>query len=167
MSEFRALHPRESRVYNRAFPGKAFMADSVVLLVEDDPDTREMYAVFLASVGYRVVEAANGKAGLDAARRHSPDIVVTDLAMPVMDGLGLTRALRADDAMRSVPIIAVTGHHVPGTPRLAREAGCCCLFMKPFLPDSLLDVVRSMLDGCPRACEPGGSPTCCPVPPPA
>jgi CheY-like chemotaxis protein len=139
------------------------MLDHVVLLVEDDPDTREMYATFLGSVGYRIVQAANGRAALDAARHASPDIVVTDLAMPVMDGFCLTRELRARAATRSVPIIAVTGHRVPSTPQLAREAGCCCLFTKPFLPDSLLDAVRSVLDACPRSCAPGGDHRCCPI----
>ncbi len=142
------------------------MLDSVVLLVEDDADTREMYAVFLTSVGYHVVQAANGQAGFDAARHHLPDIVITDLAMPVMDGFGLTRELRAYDPTRSIPIIAVTGHHVPGTPDRAHEAGCCCLFTKPFLPDSLLDAVRSMLDACPGTCAPGGSRRRCPALPP-
>jgi two-component system cell cycle response regulator DivK len=139
------------------------MLDPLVLLVEDDPDTREMYALFLGSVGYRVVQAANGQAALDAVRHHRPDIVVTDLAMPVMDGFCLTRNLRAHATTRSVPIIAVTGHRVPTTPHLAREAGCCCLFTKPFLPDSLLDAVRSMLDACPRSCLPGGDYQRCPV----
>ncbi len=133
------------------------MRDPVVLLVEDDPDTREMYAVFLGCAGYCVVEAANGSDGLDAARHSSPDIVITDLAMPVMDGFDLMRELRARADTRSVPIIAVTGHGVPATPDLARKAGCCCLFTKPFLPDALLDIVRSMLDGCPRTCQPGGN----------
>ena len=127
------------------------MRDPLVLLVEDDPDTREMYATFLGSVGYRVLQAANGVAALDVAKRQCPDIVVTDLAMPVMDGFRLTRELRASSTTCSVPVIAVTGHGVPTTPRLAREAGCCCLFTKPFLPDSLLDAVRSMLDACPRS----------------
>ncbi len=139
------------------------MVDPLVLLVEDDPDTREMYATFLGSGGCRVVQAADGRAALDAIGHHSPDIVITDLAMPVMDGFCLTRELRARPGTRSVPIIAVTGHGVPNTPRMAREAGCCCLFTKPFLPDSLLDAVRSMLDVCPRACVPGEAPERCPI----
>ncbi len=130
------------------------MLDTLVLLVEDDPDTREMYAMFLGSFGYRVVQADNGVAALNASRFECPDIVITDLAMPVMDGFELTRKLRAQPATQSVPIIAVTGHGVPATPRLAHEAGCCCLFTKPFLPDSLLHAVRSMLDGCARSCPP-------------
>jgi two-component system cell cycle response regulator DivK len=141
------------------------MLDPLVLLVEDDPDTREMYAMFLGSVGYRVVQAANGIAALDVTKRQCPDIVITDLAMPVMDGFHLTRELRARSTTRSVPIIAVTGHGVPTTPHLAREAGCCCLFTKPFLPDSLLDAVRSMLEVCQGTCVPGSSRRGCPARP--
>ncbi len=140
------------------------MFDPLVLLVEDDPDTREMYAMFLGSFGYRVLQADNGLAALDASQSHCPDIVITDLAMPVMDGFELTRNLRARPATSSVPIIAVTGHGVPATPRLAREAGCCCLFTKPFLPDSLLDAVRSMLDSCPHSCLPGQDHRCSAIP---
>ncbi len=141
------------------------MLEPLVLLVEDDPDTREMYATFLGSVGYRVSQAANGVAALDLATENCPDIVITDLAMPVMDGFDLTRRLRTRPATQSVPIIAVTGHGVPSTPHRAREAGCCCLFTKPFLPDSLLDAVRAMLDCCPGTCPPNSTRDRCPARP--
>ena len=137
------------------------VSDALVLLVEDDPDTRAMYATFLDAVGYRVVAAAHGRAALEALQHNAPDIVVTDLAMPVMDGFCLTRELRARPATQSTPIIAVTGQGMPNTPRLAREAGCCCLFAKPFLPDSLFDAIESMLHACPRTCVRGEAP--CPV----
>ncbi len=143
------------------------LVDPLVLLVEDDPDTREMYATVLISVGYRVIQAANGVAALDVATRQSPDIVITDLAMPAMDGFGLTRELRARSATRSVPIIAVTGHGVPATPDLARQAGCCCLFTKPFLPDSLLEAIRSMLEACPGTCPSDAPRHACPARPPS
>lgn len=142
------------------------MPDPLVLLVEDDSDTRDLYATFLRFVGYRVRPASNGAAALEAVGDGCPDIVVTDLAMPVMDGFDLTRELRAQPATRSVPIIAVTGHGVPATPRRAMEAGCCCLFTKPFPPDALLDAVRSMLDTCPRACSPACVPRVCAAGPP-
>ena len=139
------------------------MLDPLVLLVEDDRDTRDMYAIFLASAGFRVVEAANGVAALEAAGHQRPDIVVTDLAMPLMDGFRLTSELRAQPATRSVPVIAVTGHGVPNTPDLARDAGCCCLFTKPLLPDALVDAIRSMLEVRPRDCIPCGSCRECPA----
>jgi two-component system cell cycle response regulator DivK len=139
------------------------MRDPLVLLVEDDSDTREMYATVLRCVGYRVLSAANGVAALDAVKDARPDIVVTDLAMPVMDGFGLTRELRADPATRSVPIIAVTGQGVPSTPRMALDAGCCSLYLKPFAPDALIDAVRSLLDACPRACSPARAGNLCPA----
>ncbi len=141
-------------------------AHPLVLLAEDDRDTREMYATFLHAMGYCVLQAADGLAALSAARGRCPDIVVTDIAMPVMDGYGLTRELRADPATRSVPIIAVTGHGVPATPRLAQEAGCCCLFTKPFLPDQLVDAMQAMLSGCPRNCCEGERLGRCAVAPP-
>ncbi len=130
------------------------MPDPLILLVEDDSDTREMYATFLEAMGYRVHEAADGFAALKAATCQRPDIVITDLAMPVMDGFHLTRQLRAHEATCSVPIIAVTGHGVTATPVLAQQAGCCRLFNKPFLPDELLAAVQAMLATCQPRCEP-------------
>jgi two-component system, cell cycle response regulator DivK len=113
----------------------------LVLLVEDDRDTREMYSEYLSYSGLRVAEAPSGFRALDCVREQTPDVVVTDIAMPGMDGLELSRRLRAEPPMRDVPIIAVSGHP---TPR-ARDAGCNLMLEKPCTPDELLHAIEDVL----------------------
>jgi CheY-like chemotaxis protein len=113
----------------------------LVLLVEDDRDTREMYSEFLSYSGMRVTEASSGSRALDSARAERPDVIVTDIAMPGMDGIELSRKLRASEPTRDVPIIAVTGSLSEG----AREAGANVVLEKPCSPDELLHVIEDVL----------------------
>ncbi len=114
----------------------------LVLLVEDDRDTREMYSEYLTYSGLRVTEASSGRGALERASEQTPDVVVTDIAMPEMDGLELSRRLRASPPTRHVPIIAVSGN---ATPR-ARDAGCDVVVEKPCTPDRLLHIIEDVLD---------------------
>jgi len=113
----------------------------LVLLVEDDRDTREMYSEFLSYSGMRVTEASSGTRALDSVRAERPDVIVTDIAMPGMDGIELSRKLRASEPTRDVPIIAVTGSMSTG----AREAGANIVLEKPCSPDELLHVIEDVL----------------------
>lgn len=113
----------------------------LVLLVEDDRDTREMYSEFLSHSGMRVAEAASGSGALETVREECPDVVVTDIAMPGMDGLELSRRLRSSAPTRDVPIIAVSGN---ATER-ARDAGANVVLQKPCAPDYLLHVIEDVL----------------------
>jgi CheY-like chemotaxis protein len=112
-----------------------------VLLVEDDPDTREMYSEYLSYSGLHVTEARTGWRALESVRRERPDIVVTDLAMPEMDGRELSRRLRANHATSDLPIIAVSGQLAPGE----RIAGADVVLEKPCEPDHLLHVIEDVL----------------------
>lgn len=114
----------------------------LVLLVEDDHDTREMYSEYLSYSGLRVTEAPSGRTALERVREQTPDVVVTDIAMPGMDGLELSRRLRAQEPTRDVPIIAVTGNPT----ERAREAGCNVMLEKPCTPDHLLQVIEHILE---------------------
>ena len=112
-----------------------------VLLVEDDRDTREMYSYFLSHSGLRVTEARTGRRALERVREQRPDVVVTDIAMPEMDGLELSRRLRADNRTQDVPIIAVSGQVSEG----AHQAGADVVLEKPCEPDYLLHVIEDVL----------------------
>lgn len=112
-----------------------------VLLAEDDRDTREMYTEFLTYSGMSVTTAETGKRALERARREPPDVVVTDIAMPEMDGLELSRRLRAETRTQDVPIIAVSGQ----ASDRAREAGANVVLEKPCEPDKLLHVIEDVL----------------------
>ena len=112
-----------------------------VLLVEDDRDTREMYSEYLRFSGMDVTQARNGRGALERAAAWPPDVVVTDIAMPEMDGLELARRLRGQAATRYVPIIAVSGQ----ASERAREAGADVVLDKPCEPDRLLHVIEDVL----------------------
>jgi two-component system, cell cycle response regulator DivK len=114
----------------------------LVLLVEDDPDTREMYSEYLSYSGLRVAEAPTGFRALQRVREQTPDVVVTDIWMPGMDGLELSRRLRAEAPTRDVPIIAVSGNPT----ERAHEAGCDVMLEKPCTPDRLLHAIEDVLD---------------------
>jgi CheY-like chemotaxis protein len=114
-----------------------------VLLVEDDRDTREMYSEYLSYSGMTVTVAATGRRALESVARQCPDVVVTDIAMPEMDGLELSRHLRAHEETRHLPIIAVSGQVSPR----AREAGADVVLEKPCEPDTLLHVIEGVLKG--------------------
>src|SRR5215467_8049451 len=96
----------------------------IVLLVDDYPDAREMYAEYLQFSGFDVVEAGNGVEALERAIDRTPDVILMDLSLPVMDGWEATRRLKADDRTKHIPVLAVTGHALTGISEDARRAGC-------------------------------------------
>ena len=92
-----------------------------MLLVDDYPDAREMYGEYLRFSGFDVVQASNGMEALQQAIETSPDIVLMDLSLPVMDGWEATRRLKADARTAAIPVVAVTGHSLAGVSENARE----------------------------------------------
>ncbi len=117
----------------------------LVLLAEDDADTRTMYATFLTSSGMHVVQAENGRRALEAARQTPPDVVVTDIAMPGMDGVELCQHLREEAPTHDVPVIMVSALAVATVRESAARAGCALVLLKPCFPDVLLDAVYRAL----------------------
>jgi CheY-like chemotaxis protein len=118
----------------------------LILVVDDYQDAREMYAEYLQYSGFRVAEAKNGNEAVTQARSLKPDLILMDLSLPGMDGWEATRVLKADDATRHIPIVALTGHALAGASEGARKAGCDSFVTKPCLPDDLVVEVRRMLD---------------------
>jgi CheY-like chemotaxis protein len=118
-----------------------------VLLVEDDPVGRRLYAVLLEQAGYHVVEAHNGLQALERAVEVRPDVVVTDLHIPGIDGYELTRRLKSDPRTDGIPILAVTGY-IPFTqdPGRADRAGCDAILPKPCSPEDLEHAIRSLIE---------------------
>jgi two-component system, cell cycle response regulator DivK len=122
-----------------------------VLVVDDYPDAREMYSEYLEFSGFDVVEAANGMEALERAVDTSPDIILMDLSLPVMDGWEATRRLKADDRTASIPVVALTGHALAGISEGARKAGCDAFVTKPCLPEDLVKEIRRILDRPPSS----------------
>jgi two-component system, cell cycle response regulator DivK len=117
-----------------------------VLLVDDYPDAREMYTEYLEFSGFEVVEAGNGIEALQKAVDASPDIILMDLSLPVMDGWEATRRLKADARTASIPVVALTGHALAGISEGAKKAGCDAFVTKPCLPEDLVREIRRILD---------------------
>ena len=118
-----------------------------VLVVDDYPDAREMYAEYLKYSGFDVIEAGNGREALERALDSAPDIILMDLSLPVMDGWEATRRLKADKLTAGIPIVALTGHALAGILEGAKNAGCDAFVTKPCLPEDLVKEIHRVLNG--------------------
>jgi two-component system, cell cycle response regulator DivK len=101
-----------------------------ILIVEDYVDARTMMKFLLQGYGYEIIEAADGKEGIEVAKQYHPNLILMDMSMPVMDGLEATRIIRKMDGFSKIPIIAVTAYG-NSYYRQAMEAGCDDLINKP------------------------------------
>jgi len=116
-----------------------------ILAVDDSPSVRQMVKLTLSGAGYDIIEAGDGAEGLSKARASTLDMVVTDLNMPVMNGLGLIRELRKLPAYRGVPILFLTTESDPEMKKQAKAAGATGWITKPFQQDQLVAIVRKVL----------------------
>jgi CheY-like chemotaxis protein len=117
----------------------------LVLIVEDHPETRQMYGDYLRSAGLRVHDAADGRSGVEQAAQVRPDVILMDLAMPGLTGWEATRRIRRDPALACVPVIAITAYGGVGFEFLAAEAGCDRLLTKPCRPLRVLHEIEDVL----------------------
>jgi CheY-like chemotaxis protein len=117
---------------------KASVSPQIVLLVDSDEDTRHLYATWLASRGYGVAQAGDGREALAMALTRRPDLIVTELRLTGIDGIDLCELLKRDPDTRTIPIVVVTGEdRVPA----ARCAGVDEILVKPCRPDVLLAAI--------------------------
>lgn len=122
--------------------------DCSVLVIEDETFTRMVLAKMLASLGFKAVhQAADGEAGLAAVRAHAPDIVVCDVEMQPMDGLGFLRALRGSDdsADRALPVVFMTNRADQARRDEAAALGADIFIVKPATPESLSSSLSAKL----------------------
>jgi two-component system cell cycle response regulator DivK len=113
-----------------------------VLVVEDTEDNRLIMRDALESVGIEVLQAVDGPSGLEAAAREMPDLIIMDAQMPEMNGFDATRRLKADPALRHIPVIAATAYALAGDMERCLEAGCDDYIAKPFSPRDLIRKVK-------------------------
>lgn len=137
---------------------------AVLLIAEDDEDLCAVLEVVFRRAGFTVLSAGDGVAALLLAERERPDVVLTDLDMPLMNGLELCRAIRDHVDLGSTPVAVLSGSLRPGDPRAA-EAVLCGVLLKPFSNNDLVQAVR-------RLAEHGrhdhrGAPSRCPLATPA
>lgn len=115
-----------------------------VLLVEDTEDNRMMMRRLLELSGYRVMEAVNGVEAVRAAERETPNIILMDLSLPIVDGLAATRRIRQLPDMAEVPIIAVSAHDTADFHAEALAAGCDAYITKPIDYTELEDLITGL-----------------------
>ena len=116
-----------------------------ILVVEDHEDNRQILRVLLGSAGYQMIEAHDGETALTTAASERPDLILMDIQLPGLDGYEATRRIKADPALRGIPIIAVTSYALSGDEEKARAAGCSAYVAKPYSPLELLKKLREYL----------------------
>ena len=116
-----------------------------ILVIEDQEDNRRIVRDLLTSVGYEIIEAVTGEEGVTAAASHVPDLILMDIQLPGLDGYDTTRRIKANPALRHIPIIAVTSYALSGDDVKAFAAGCNGYVSKPFSPRALLVKIREFL----------------------
>jgi two-component system cell cycle response regulator DivK len=119
---------------------------ALVLIVEDQADLRQLYAQQLTMCGFDVIEAANGAEAVASTAAASPDVVLMDLSLPVIDGWEATRRIKADERTAHIPIVALTAHDGSGELQRATHAGCDWFVPKPCPPDALITELRRVLE---------------------
>ena len=121
------------------------LKDFLVLVVDDEIDNTVVISLDLQQQGYRVVTASNGEQAVSVANSTNPDIILMDIGMPELDGLGAARRIRENAALKSVPMIAVTAVGTEGFHRAALDAGFDGYLVKPFDFDRLHELIRRLL----------------------
>jgi CheY-like chemotaxis protein len=116
-----------------------------ILLVEDNEMNRDMLSRRLERKGYTVILAVDGLIGVEMAQNESPDLVLMDMSLPVLDGWEATRRLKADVATGSIPVIALTAHAMSSDRDKAMEAGCDDYDTKPVDLPRLLEKIEALL----------------------
>lgn len=116
-----------------------------ILVVEDHEDNRRILRDLLTSVGFEIIEAVTGEEGVTLAETYRPDLILMDIQLPGLDGYEATRRIKANPALRQIPIIAVTSYALSGDEVKAKEAGCDGYVTKPYSPRALLAKIRGYL----------------------
>jgi CheY-like chemotaxis protein len=116
-----------------------------ILIVEDNEMNRDMLSRRLARRGYAIVTANDGEQGVAAAQAETPDLILMDMSLPVMDGWEATRRLKSEAATRRIPVIGLTAHAMTGDRDKAMAAGCDDYDTKPVELPRLIEKIESLL----------------------
>ena len=125
--------------------GKPAKPSPLVLIVDDNLDAREMYAMYLEHEGFRSTEAGDGRAAIDEAKRVKPDLILMDATMPQLDGWEAARLLKTDVETKMIPLIMLTAHAFAEHRDRAAAVGADAFLAKPVLPDALAREIRKIL----------------------
>ncbi|MGE5403362.1 MAG: response regulator [Candidatus Saccharibacteria bacterium] len=118
----------------------------LILVVEDESNSRELVEKILQHSGYSVISAVNGQKCLEVLETETPDLIVMDLSMPFLDGWETTRIIKSKPHLAHIPVIAVTAHAMVEEKRRAIDSGCNEYLTKPYRPAELVTLVKSLLN---------------------
>ncbi len=130
--------------------GQSIGSQFLILVVDDAADNVAMISLVLQQQGYQVVTAANGEDAISVAEQTLPNLILMDINLPALDGLGATRRIRENETLRDVPVIAVTAFSTEGFQRAAYDAGISGYLTKPIDLDRMNQLIARLL-------SPGGS----------
>ena len=116
-----------------------------VLIVEDNELNMKLFNDLLEASGYRTLQTRNGFEAIELARKHRPDLILMDIQLPEVSGLDVTRWIKEDDELKSIPIIAVTAFAMKGDEERIRAGGCEAYISKPISVTKFLETVRHYL----------------------
>jgi DNA-binding NarL/FixJ family response regulator len=122
------------------------MASGHILLVDDEPGLREAVQAYLEDSGFTVEAAANAIEGWEKLQRSTPNLVITDVMMPQVDGHQFLKQLRGDDRFKALPVVFLTARGMTSDRILGYQSGCDAYLSKPFDPDELVAMVSNLLD---------------------
>ncbi|MBN9022577.1 MAG: response regulator [Rhizobiales bacterium] len=116
-----------------------------VLVVEDNELNMKLFHDLLEGIGYKTVETRNGLEAIDLARKHRPDLILMDIQLPEVSGLEVTKWIKEDDELRSIPVIAVTAFAMKGDEERIRQGGCEAYMSKPISIGKFIETVKTYL----------------------
>ena len=117
-----------------------------VLIVEDNELNMKLFHDLLEAQGYDILETREGLQALSLAREHRPDLILMDIQLPEISGLEVTKWLKEDEELASIPVVAVTAFAMKGDEERIREGGCEAYISKPISVAHFLDTIRKLLD---------------------
>ncbi len=117
-----------------------------VLIVEDNELNMKLFNDLLEAHGYQTLQTGDGMEALAIAREHRPDLILMDIQLPEISGLEVTKWIKEDDNLKSIPVIAVTAFAMKGDEEKIREGGCEAYLAKPISVQNFLETVRRFLD---------------------
>ncbi|MGI9513866.1 MAG: response regulator [Anderseniella sp.] len=121
-------------------------AVKTVLIVEDNELNMKLFNDLLEAHGYRVLQTREGLSALDIAREHKPDLILMDIQLPEVSGIEVTKWLKEDDDLRSIPVVAVTAFAMKGDEQKIREGGCEAYISKPISVASFLSTINGFFE---------------------
>ncbi len=126
-------------------PKERETAAKTILIVEDNDLNMKLFHALLETRGYNVLQAPDGMEGLRLARQHRPDLIIMDIQLPGVSGLVVAKSIKDDEALKNIPIIAVTAFALKGDEERMREGGCTAYLAKPISTPVFLKTVAQHL----------------------